>query len=269
MRRGWAGIVLFMIFLAGLTGCGRAYQYLYYAEHQCMYMDEPLQYGYCGEYLDDYEGVYTGAIFTVDLLGSGLPAMESFPYCGSVFEMRELPLDSMHELAFNEKSHRSAWHVSPAPRYREHFRADKRGELSEIFPAVDTYNLRAWIFFSNRELAQISVRQYDDRHNDFTILVGAGEVRDTRIFSFPDDFELEMSYVQGVPVRAVMHPSGAGFGAMSRHWFQADFTMGSIIYRVRFTDTKDNGKERMTELVNKIIWGGTERLHMVFGIEAG
>jgi len=63
-----------------------------------------------------------------------------------------------------------------------------------------------------------------------------------------------------------MHPSGAGFGAMNRYWFQADLTMGSIVYYVRFSDTKDNGKERMTELVNKIIWGGTEGLHMVFGI---
>ena len=246
MRRSWAGIVSLMVMLAGLTGCDRAYQYEYYIEYQSMYVDEP--------------------IFTVDILGSCLPEMESFPYSGAVFETRELPLYPIYELVFNEEDHRSAWHVSVVPRYREHFRADKQGELSEIFPAVDAYNLRAWIFFSNGELAQISVRQYDDRHNDFTILVGVGRVSDTRRFTFSDDFEPEVSYVHGVPVRVVMHPSGAGFGAMSRYWFQADFTMGSIVYCVRFSDTKDNGKERMTKLVNKIIWGGTEGLHMVFGI---
>jgi len=55
---------------------------------------------------------------------------------------------------------------------------------------------------------------------------------------------------------------------MTRFQFHADFAMGSVKYRVRFTDLKDRGKERMTELVNKIIWGGTEGLHLTFYIRS-
>ena len=245
MRRGWVGIASFMLLLAGLVGCDRAYQYGYYVNSQSMYVDAP--------------------IFTVDL-GSTLLDMEIFPYAGAIFEARELPIYPIYELVFNMGGDRSAWYAAHASRYREHVRADMQGELGEIFPTLDTYSMRAWIFFSADEFAQINVRQYDVRQNDFAILAGVERISDTRILTFYDDFDPEISYVHGVPVRVVMRPSGVGFGAMSRYCFQADFTMGSIIYRVRFFDTKDSGKERMTELVNKIIWGGTEGLHLLFDV---
>ena len=219
-------------------------------------------YSYEDCYVEYEYEILNGHQFEV-LLGTGLPPMECWPSPGVVLEARELPLDTFYELTFNTTTEPvGMWFVSPASYPDETMRNLEYCEQSKIFPTIDLPNLRShWVIYSYGKLAEIN----KNLGGDFAVLLGVGGIRDTRTISIhDDDFIPEISYVHGVPVRVLMvrySETGSGY------WFQADFAMGSIVYRVRFRGTMERGKERMTELVNKIIWGGTEGLYSAFEIE--
>jgi len=198
---------------------------------------------------------------------SALPPLDSWPGDGYWFSARELPVYPMNELIFNELENSGRWYVRPAPFENQRMRSLSQDDLNAVFPTLELDGVRSWVTFSERALRQIDI--FCENDQSFAIIVGVGDIRDTIApVSFDVYFESELSYVHGVPVRVITYPFGRDFGAMTRFQFHADFAMGSVKYRVRFTDLKDRGKERMTELVNKIIWGGTEGLHLTFYIRS-
>ena len=72
------------------------------------------------------------------------------------------------------------------------------------------------------------------------------------------------SYIHGVPVRAVIF--GSPYGRTS---FRADFNMEGVAYRIQFSDSYTAGKERMVDLVNRLIQGGPADLNPLLELPPG
>jgi len=240
MRRIRFGILAVLLMLTILAACSGVYSDEYYTAYKI----KPL-----------------GDIIFEVHLGTPLPSLESWPSYDALIEARELPVYPFQELTFNVGEPLNVWHASVSPFPREGMRYPSYDTINTIFPTIDLSSLRVQTHFSDGILSQIDVTQ----DNDIFIIVGIGDIRDARLVIFDSSFVPEITYVHGVPVRAFMFQY-SGLGLLDTYWFQADFAMGSIVYRIRFIDTKENGQECMTELVNKLIWGGTEGLHSVFEI---
>ena len=82
------------------------------------------------------------------------------------------------------------------------------------------------------------------------------------VYWFADDEVIQYSYLNGVLVTVLMLERGRTIVSEQRS-FQARFEMESIDYFVRFSDYEESGKARMTEIVNRIILGGTEGFNIL------
>ena len=139
-------------------------------------------------------------------------------------------------------------------------------QLSAIFPLLDLIitdedNVVAR-YNADGSLAKVSIVI---RQLDLDIRVGIGLYPESLMYAigfFAEDEIIQYSYVHGVPVTVFMHERWAS--EIKR--FEARFKMGDIGYLVRFTDYEESGKARMTEIVNRIILGGTEGLDAIMNL---
>ena len=137
-------------------------------------------------------------------------------------------------------------------------------QLNEIFPfleSADAEHIRGRAEYQ-RDGTLVEMRFAmnfpDESIYRFEILVGFGRPpRSFHEYGFFDDEIFEYSKVHGVSVRALI--VDAAWPSDDWKSFDATFVIDDVYYRVRFRDDEERGKNRMTEVVNKLIFQGTER----------
>ena len=126
-------------------------------------------------------------------------------------------------------------------------------QFDVIFPTLDRSQFEAiviyWLprgeYFSG--LAEVSAH---DPNGQASITAAEGVTSFINPFAITED--LQISYVHGVEVTAIMSEVYLTYAV------RAEFVLGGIGYNVRYFDyDREIAKERLTALVNRIIYGGT------------
>ncbi|MCL2357956.1 MAG: copper amine oxidase N-terminal domain-containing protein [Defluviitaleaceae bacterium] len=168
----------------------------------------------------------------------------------------ELP-DGFHPLAFNSPEVDYTMSISFAP-------TDFTELTHEILPSLNLPVVRAHAAHTDGALEYILILVSDD-DDDFRplrIRIGEGELRsESTVYGFSDDVPLQVAYAHGIPVTTLMLDA-SGWGPL---YFQSEFTVDGIMFRIAFYDSLRSGQLRMTELVNQIILGDMPNLLVLTG----
>ena len=191
----------------------------------------------------------------------------------------------------------SAYTSSPAP--FKHDISDE--ELNFVFPYGNLISSATAFYGDCRTLVGISAYAMFSCNNQPSIAriqMGRNRVHYSfiqYIFNENDEQNMVVSYVHGVPVRFLMFQEppphedpqsiepevmsgkivrnipfdniqvdNRELSADSRMYFQADFTLGDIVYRVTLHSNLENGEAQMIEIVNGLVLSGTEGFETLF-----
>jgi|GEM_PF-5436875 len=180
------------------------------------------------------------------------------------------PLPPFHELTFNIPESVSDLLVQTRLAPFTHPLTD--AQLSAVFPHLDLpwKETRAF-YLEDGTLLGVSAEMphfYDAEAWSWNIIqIEVVGVEDVPFFAdsvvFANDFVPQTSDVHGVSVAALMiPPPPTREDWIAAQWmrFRADFMMDHVEYRIWFNDYKESGKARLTDIVNRLILGGTDGL---------
>ena len=174
-----------------------------------------------------------------------------------------------HPLIFNSPEVTGGLQISPAPWSDFHLPLTPE-QLAAVFPLFDMPLTARAYYWADGTLTEVwAAFAEDEMHFRYAIKLGVGRPpaefsrytfgtppidSDSERNPFGDDLDFQTSYVHEVSVTALM------VYGWERWFFQAEFALGDIYFRVGFHDDKESGKALLTEIVNNLILGGTNGL---------
>ena len=175
---------------------------------------------------------------------------------GDTNEAEPQPASAQYPLIFNSPGEEYAMQISPMP--NSDFHVDLTPEqVDAVFPKVNLPLSGRGYYRADGTLVEVSASYVVDELNwhvvQINIGVGAPPIEFFR-YGIDRDYVLEPSYVHGIYVMVLMIESWGNW------FFQAEFNMDDIYFRIRFNHDIEPGQALLTQLVNNLILGGTEGL---------
>jgi len=128
-------------------------------------------------------------------------------------------------------------------------------QYEAVFPHLEHSLFAHASYYADGTLMEVTAREYDlDHELGARIRIVRGSLIDCLVEKHMDLPHSQISDVHGVPIIVFMNRADEEWEYVG---FQADFVLDGYAYRVNLADYEEAGKIRMTEILDKLVMGGS------------